>query len=146
MMSSRKLMTLALLLSGCLAMGDALAAAQQRKVGAPRVRFRRGASSATVSGTLSSRVLERSFLVGAKAGQELTIQIKAQTSDGLDFVNVMLYDPSGKPAASSEGSALKARLKQSGDYRIEVSPPGSFYRENVTGYKKGQFSLLVNIQ
>jgi hypothetical protein len=145
-MNSRKNITLAVFLSVSLLEADAFALAQQRKAAASRIRFKRGASSATVSGTLSSRVLERSFLIGAKAGQELTIQIKAQTSDGLDFVNVMVYAPAGKSVASNEGDALKARLKETGDYRIEVSPPGSFYRENVTGYKQGGFSLLVSIR
>lgn len=117
----------------------------QGKRGATRIRFKRGQSSATINGQLSSKRLEQVFLIGGQAGQELYVQIKARSSDGLDFASVLFYDPAGKPLGTTQDD-IRIRLKQTGDYRIEVSPPGSFYRENVKGYKQVQFVLFVKIQ
>ncbi len=119
--------------------------AQNRRTSATRIRFNRGELSATVAGRLSSRHLEQSFLVGARAGQELYIKAKAQSDDGLDFVTVLISDPSGKPIGANDGSDLRVTLKHTGDYRIVVSPPGSFYRQKIKGYKELRFSLFVKI-
>jgi hypothetical protein len=113
--------------------------------GGTRIRFKRGQSSTTIKGQLSSRKLERVFLIGAQTGQELHLKITARTSDGLDFALLLAYDPSGKPLGSTQDD-LRIRLKQTGNYRLEISPPGSFYRENVKGYKELQFTLFVEIQ
>jgi hypothetical protein len=119
--------------------------ASKPTVPATRIHFKRGESSATVSGRLTSRRLKQAFLIGAKAGQEMSVGIKAKTSDGLDFANLMIFDPSGKTIAADDGGAVKTRLKQTGDYRIEVTPPGSFYREKLTGYKDLRFALSVRV-
>jgi hypothetical protein len=116
----------------------------QSKRTVTRIRFKRGGSSATVKGQLSSGRLEQIFVVGAQSGQELYLQIRARTSDGLDFALIQLHDPFGRPLGSSQDD-LSVRLKHTGDYRIEVTPPGSFYRENVKGYKRLQFTLFVRI-
>jgi hypothetical protein len=84
-------------------------------------------------------------LIGGQAGQELYVQIKARSSDGVDFVSVLFYDPAGKPLGTTQDD-IRIRLKQTGNYRIELSPPGSFYRENLKGYKQLQFTLFVRIQ
>ena len=110
-----------------------------------RIRFRRGESSTTVSGRLSSRRLKQTFIIGAREGQELYLQIKARTNDGLDFANVMVFDPSGRGVASDDGGMVRLRLGRTGDYRLEVTPPGSFYNERLKGYKRLQFSLFVSV-
>jgi hypothetical protein len=117
----------------------------QDRRGPTRIRFKRGQSSTTVSGQLSSRRLQQVFLIGGQAGQELYVQIKARSSDGVDFVSVLFYDPAGKPLGTTQDD-IRIRLKQTGNYRIELSPPGSFYRENLKGYKQLQFTLFVRIQ
>jgi hypothetical protein len=122
------------------------ARAQKASAGSIRIHFRRGESSATVNGQLTSRRLKQNYLIGAREGQELSIQIKAKTSDGLDFANVMVFDSSGRGIASDDGGAVRVHLKQTGDYRIEVTPPGSFYREELKGYKQLHFSLSVKIE
>lgn len=73
------------------------------------------------------------------------LKITARTSDGLDFALLLLYDPSGKPLGNTQDD-LRIRLKQTGDYRLEISPPGSFYSEKVKGYKELQFTLFVGVQ
>ena len=130
---------------GSLLVGFAFSTAAQTKRGATRIRFKRGESSTTVKGRLSSRNLERVFLIGAQTGQEMHLKITARTSDGLDFALLLLYDPSGKPLGSTQED-LRIRLKQTGDYRLEISPPGSFYSEKVKGYKELQFTLFVGVQ
>jgi hypothetical protein len=130
---------------GSLLVALTVSTAAQTKTGATRIRFKRGQTSTTIKGQLTSRRLERTFLVGAQAGQELQVQITARTSDGLDFAILTIYDPLGKSLTITQDSA-RIRLARTGDYRIEISPPGSFYRENVKGYKQMQFSLFVKIQ
>lgn len=119
--------------------------AAKRSVVATRIRFKRGESSATVSGVLTSRRMKQAFLIGAMAGQELSAAIKARTSDGLDFANFMIFDPALKSIATDDGGAARVRLKQTGDYRIEVTPPGSFYRWEDKTYKELRFALSVRI-
>ena len=117
---------------------------RQAASAATRLRFAHGTSSATVSGSLTSRSLERAYIVGARAGQVLRVRVSAKTSDGLDFASVIVLDPHGRPLSNEGGRGL--RLTQSGDYRIEVSPPGSFYREKQTGRKALRFTLSVAIE
>lgn len=143
MNTRRRIINVAIL--GSLLVGFAFSTAAQTKGGATRIRFKRGESSTTVKGRLSSRKLERVFLIGAQTGQEMHLKLTVRTSDGLDFALLLVYDPSGKPLGSTQDD-LRIRLKQTGDYRLEISPPGSFYRENVKGYKELQFPLFVEVQ
>lgn len=137
--------TVPVLLLAVLLTATTLSVHGQTRKASTRIRFKRGESSTTVRGQLTSRRLEKVFLVGAQAGQELHLKLTARTSDGLDFALLLVYDPSGKPLGSSQDN-LRIRLQQTGDYRLEISPPGSFYRENVKGYKELQFTLFVKIQ
>ncbi|MEK6300524.1 MAG: hypothetical protein AABO41_07365 [Acidobacteriota bacterium] len=88
----------------------------------------------------------QAFLIGVKGGQELSVEITARTSDGLDFANFMIFDPSGKSIAADDGGTARIRIKQTGDYRIDVTPPGSFYREKETGHKELRFTLSVRVE
>ncbi len=143
-MNHRKYLISGIALAACVLIAAPFQAYGQGR-GATRVRFKRGQSSTTVKGQLSSRRLEQVFLVGAQAGQELYLQVKARTSDGLDFAILQIYDPFGKPLGTTQEN-VSIRLTQTGDYRIEISPPGSFYRENVKGFKQMQFTLFVRVQ
>jgi hypothetical protein len=134
------------LCSWCIALlaGSALGATKRSPV-ATRISFKRGESSATASGMLTSKRLKQAFLIGAKAGQDLSVAIKARTSDGLNFANFMIFDPARKSIATDDGGAARVRLKQTGDYRIEVTPPGSFYRWEDKTYKELRFVLSVRV-
>lgn len=117
-------------------------------MGQTRVRFKRGTSSAVIKGKLSSRVLERVYLVGAKRGQtlDLKVRVKSDQGDAFDFVNVSVTSPSGRPlsnAAEQNGSHVS--LPETGSYRISLSPPGRFYREHISGYIELTYWLTVAI-
>ncbi|MGH9848171.1 MAG: hypothetical protein ACREEM_56535, partial [Blastocatellia bacterium] len=120
-MKNGKPISLAISLVICLSTIGAFASSKSGAA-ATRIRFKRGESSGTVSGKLTSRLLKKTFLIGAKAGQILYANIEAKTSDGLDFANFIVLDPSGKPIADERTERI--HLKQTGDYRIEVTPPG----------------------
>lgn len=143
MINRKQLISVAILVA--LLAGVPLSVVAQTKKGATRIRFKRGDSSTTIRGQLTSRRLERVYLVRSRAGQELYLQIKARTNDGLDFAILQVYDPLGKPLGTAQDN-LRIHLKRTGDYRIEVSPPGSFYREDLKGYKQMQFTLSLSIQ
>lgn len=121
-----------------------LKAQQTHKQTPIRIQFKPGKSSASINGKLTSSNLHKNYLIGAKANQELFIQIKADSSDGFNFVNFIVYDPSNKPIGSDkENDSTTIRLSKSGDYRIELSPPGSFYKNSDQSLT---FEMLVKIQ
>lgn len=104
-MKGRKLIELIGSLLICLLGVETFAAS--KSITATRIRFKRGESSATVSGKLTSRLLKKAFLIGAKAGQNLYASIEAKTNDGLDFANFIVLDPSGKPIASESTQRIQ---------------------------------------
>lgn len=113
----------------------------QGKKGATRISFKKGESSTIVKGHVSSKRLERAFAVGARSGQELYLEVR----EGRGDAKVLLIDPSGKPIASDGlGEGIRVRLKQSGIYRIEVSPPGRYYRNET--YEQLLFTFFISIK
>jgi hypothetical protein len=144
-MKSGKVILLARLLLMCLLTVNTFAESKSGP-GNTRIRFKRGASSATVTGKLTSRRLRQFFLVAAKAGQVMYVEVRARTDDELDFANFIISDPSGKGVASDDGGSARIRLEQTGDYQIKVTPSGRFYREKISGYKQLQFTLSVRIE
>jgi hypothetical protein len=116
-------------------------AAGQNKKGPTRISFKKGESSTIVKGQVSTKRLERAFLVGARTGQELYLEVR----EGRGDAKVLLIDPSGKPIASDGlGEGIRVRLKQSGVYRIEVSPPGRYYRNET--YEQLLFAFFISIK
>jgi hypothetical protein len=118
--------------------------AASKRTPTTRILFKRGESSATVTGKLTSRRLKQTFVIRAKAGQHLYAGIKPLTSDEVDYATFIVLNPSGEPIADENDG--RVQLKQTGDYRIEVTPPGSFYREDLRGYKELRFKLSVKIE
>src|ERR1051326_9210663 len=112
MSNPRRIISVSIL--GSVVVGCLVSAAAQTKSGATRIRFKRGKSSATIKGQLTSRHLEKAFLVGAQAGQDLYLEVKARTSDGLDFALLQVYDPSGQPLGTGQEDS-RIQLKQTGD-------------------------------
>lgn len=89
---------------------------------ATRVKFRKGATSATVSGTLASYKSKRFFVIRLRAGQTLrTEQIKSDSSTR--YITVVVKNPRGKIVGDSDASCnndKEVAPTQAGDYRIEV--------------------------
>lgn len=80
-----------------------------------RIRFQRGNSSTTVSGRIVG-FDTRDYVVGAQAGQEMTVHLKA-SHPSTYFV---IYTINGKPTDMNETDDWSARLTESGDYVIRV--------------------------
>jgi hypothetical protein len=94
-----------------------------------RIRFQRYRSSASVSGTVQDKPVV--YLVGAKAGQHMKIEI----TKGAAF---RLFTPVGEPLQGGKGVVVaKEDLDETGDYRIEV--------EKISGTRVSNFSLIVSI-
>ncbi len=80
-----------------------------------RIRFERGHSSTTVSARIVGYEA-KDYVVGAKAGQELTVRVKDATASAY-FV---IYSINGKPNQMSETDEWSEVLTESGDYVIRV--------------------------
>ncbi len=77
-----------------------------------RISFKRGASAATVKGTVA-RGGPDFYLVGAKAGQKMTVKVTGKVSFGIDSPDEALTEDDGNTNWSEE-------LPADGDYRIRV--------------------------
>lgn len=88
-----------------------------------RVRFRAGATGATVGGSLAPNQRKR-YLLRCLEGQQFTVQVVQGN------VNVALIDPAGRilGTANNDATQWQGRLPTTGDYTVEiVSPVGSDY-------------------
>ncbi len=124
----------------CLLTTNPMIAYGQGKKGATRIRFKRGESSTTINGQLSHKQLEQYFIIGAKAGQELYVQVKGRNDSVSSPFNFVVIEPSGKYAAVNwDGDTVRMRLRKTADYKIKVGLPR--YSEGSTQ----QFSLFIRI-
>ncbi len=106
----------AAMLSFALALSVPVAA--QSPVQSKRVQFAPGKSSATITGTLKGEQTI-DYLVGAKAGQTLSVSFKTSNPSG--YFNVL--PPTGDTAifiGSSDGNSFTGKLPASGDTRVRV--------------------------
>jgi hypothetical protein len=108
--------------------------------GNERIRFTSGKSSAVVKGKLSSRK-QKTYLIGARAGQ--TIEIKITDGGANHDVVFSLIAPDGVNLMGDEeggdgyDSDWKGKLPKTGDYKIEV---GAIESKNVN------FKMTVTIR
>lgn len=134
-MSAAAIAALSCLLSGA----PALAQAPRSE----RVQFDRGASSKAIVGQIRGDAAV-TYVVGAKAGQTLTVTLKS--SNGANSFNV--WAPGAVPGAHSALAAgdlsdnrVSTQLAASGDYRIQVYLMRSAARRNETG----NYTLTVGV-
>src|ERR1700686_103915 len=80
-----------------------------------RIRFPRGRSSTTVSGRIVGFDM-KDYVVGANAGQEMTLHLKAPNPANY-FV---IYSINGKPTDMNETTDWSVQTTESGDYVIRV--------------------------
>ena len=83
-----------------------------------RVQFRRGASSTTVQGKVSL-ALPDTYLLGARAGQVMTVQLTAQRKVRFTIMNSKTTETLADNTTSWTGT-----LPQTGDYHILVDADG----------------------
>lgn len=89
------------------------AAAQDEGI---RINFKRGTSSATVKGTVAKGGPDF-YLVGAKAGQTMTVKVMGKVSFGIDSLGERLTEDDGNTSWSE-------KLPADGDYKIKVFSSG----------------------
>ena len=107
------------LLAGFLFFGSTTTGVQAQDIRTERVSFQRGASSATVEGTITGRETV-DYLLNVRAGQYMNVSM-ASPSGGIYF-NIM--EPGEKYEAfhigSAAGNQFEGTTAKSGDYRIRV--------------------------
>lgn len=100
----------------CLTASDVSAQAEKR------IRFKRVAVSAVVTGKLSGYDDKKTFVIRVNAGQTLsTEQIRGATSNR--YITILITGPNGEPVGDSDASCNNRREitpTVAGDYRIEV--------------------------
>ena len=87
--------------------------------GATRIKFRRGARSAVVTGTLNGYRGSRNYLIRVRAGQTLRTE---QVGDRHD-ITIFIQGPSGEDVGDSDASCNNCREitpTVAGDYRVQV--------------------------
>jgi hypothetical protein len=89
-----------------------------------RVNFRRGTSSATIKGTVAKGGPDF-YLVGAKAGQTMTVKVTGKVSFGIDASGERLTEDDGNTNWSEE-------LPSDGDYKVKVFSSGGAQNHTLT--------------
>jgi hypothetical protein len=103
----------------------------ESKPASRRVQFQRGASSATVQGRVSLE-LSDTWIVGARAGQVLTVQLTAPVKS----VRFMLMTSRTTDSLADNTRSWTGTLPETGDYLILVD----------TGAKAATYSMTIKIQ
>jgi hypothetical protein len=87
----------------------------ERKPAFRRLQFKRGASAATVQGTVSI-ALPDTYLVGARAGQTMTVKLTAPRKS----VRFLLMSPTTRSLVADNARDWTGVLGESGDYTIII--------------------------
>lgn len=87
----------------------------ESKQASTRVQFRRGATSATVQGMVTIS-LPDTWLVGARAGQVMTVQLQSQRKS----VNFLVSSPISTSLIADNTRSWSGTLPENGDYTIIV--------------------------
>ena len=93
-----------------------------------RVRFRRGASSTTVQGKVSI-ALPDTYLVGARAGQVMTVEITARRKE----IRFMVMSPSSRSLLADNARSWTGTLPETGDYHliVDADEKGGIYSMSI---------------
>jgi ATP-dependent 26S proteasome regulatory subunit len=81
-----------------------------------RIQFKRGTTSATVSGAIVTGNPPDNYVVGAGLGQKMTVSITSEESNAV----FNIIDPSGEILVNESKSTVIDVLPLAGDYTIEV--------------------------
>jgi hypothetical protein len=114
-------------------------AASPQDIRQERLRFKAGATSATVSGSIRGRATV-DYVLTARAGQTMTVTLKSSST--ANYFNVL---PPGSEAAiaigETVGSSWTGTLPADGDYRIRVFLVRAAARRN----EAAKYTLTVSI-
>ena len=101
-----------------------------------RIRLKRGATEVRVSGRLTPAKSEARFVIRARAGQTLSIELSGPGPFSGEVIS-----PSGKSEGQPGGGVyFNERLTESGDYRIHISEGNRGEKRNV------QFVLKIQLR
>jgi hypothetical protein len=101
-----------------------------------RIRLKRGAKEVRVSGRLTPATDEARFVIRARAGQTLSVELSGPGPLSGDVIS-----PSGKSEGQPGGGVFfNERLTESGDYRINISEGNRGEKRNV------QFVLKIQLR
>lgn len=100
-----------------------------------RIRFKTGATVASVTGSLKGINDEATFVLRARSGQHMKVNISAPGSTR----GVVIF-PSGKQDGQPGGMIFDDELTETGDYRIRVT------ESNMGESWRGSFVLKVEIR
>jgi hypothetical protein len=102
-----------------------------------RVRFARGASSATLRGRVTGYKYA-DYIIGVRAGQ--TLKLKLETGGSAEFV---LFAPSGENINGGiDGIQFTVETEFTGDYKIRVLQPRAFARR----HNASNYTLRISIE
>jgi hypothetical protein len=101
-----------------------------------RVRFARGAASATVRGTVKGYVY-RDYVFSARAGQRVTITLAAK----YPHPDMVVRNPGGENL-SSGGADWNGALETTGNYTVRVLLPRAFARRGTAA----AYKLTIEIE
>jgi hypothetical protein len=87
----------------------------ERKPAQRRVQFKRGASSATIQGTVT-RALSETYLVGARAGQVMTLKLTGPNKS----VTFLVSSPTTISLIADNARSWTGTLPETGDYIVIV--------------------------
>lgn len=99
-----------------------------------RIYFARGATRATVRGYLRGMRDEATFVLRAKAGQHMRVEIKGQGA-----TRGMVTFPSGQGDGGPGGVVFDGILPDTGDYGIRVT------ESSMANAWRGRFTLIIDI-
>lgn len=99
-----------------------------------RIRFRRGQTEAQVKGRLNGMADKALFVLRARKGQHMRVEIKGQGA-----TRGWVISPSGEEEGAPGGVIFDNELRETGDYRIRVR------ESQMAEAWKGTFILRVTI-
>lgn len=101
-----------------------------------RVRFARGASTATVRGRIVGYKYV-DYIIGVRAGQ--TLKLKLETGGNIGFV---VFDPSDENVIGADETEYTGEIEFTGDYKIRVLQPRASARRN----NASNYTLRISIE
>lgn len=91
-----------------------------------RVKFKKGATTATVSGSLRNYKDSKEYVIRVREGQTMTIE-QARGASSLHYVTLGITDPNGEDATDMEANCNNNKTienTRAGDYKIRVAECG----------------------
>jgi hypothetical protein len=131
----RRNLLISVFLFGLLVLFSAAVPAQSRQ----RVRFARGASGTTLSGTIRGFAY-RDYIIGARSGQNVSVKLKSRNT----FTVLTIFTPdSGNLEGATQTDEFSGELPTTGDYVIRI---GMMRAEARRKNSQADYSLQISVR